>query len=99
MQTALVVCLLAGVAARADAVTETESGTAGYRSRSQDSTYNVVYVPFDAGLLKKGTNEVTLGHAEAVPFSAPEKRRRAFGQVMYDAVRLEVDPAASADSE
>jgi rhamnogalacturonan endolyase len=70
-----------------------KSGTAGYRSGRQDSTYNIVYLPFDAGLLRKGANEITLGHAEAVPFSAPEgKRRRAFGQVMYDAIRLEVAP-------
>jgi rhamnogalacturonan endolyase len=72
-----------------------KSGTAGYRSGSQDSTCNVVYLPFDAGLLRKGANEITLGHAEALPFSAPlGKRRRIFGQVMYDSLRLEIDSTA-----
>jgi rhamnogalacturonan endolyase len=74
-----------------------KSGSAGYRSGCQDSTYQVVSIPFDAALLRPGSNELTLGHAEALPFSAPEERRRkAFGQVMYDALRLEVDPEASA---
>src|SRR5262249_29833175 len=67
-----------------------KGGTAGYRSGSQDSTYNVEYVSFDAALLKKGGNEITLGHAEAQPFPAEGKRRGAPGQVMYDAIRLEV---------
>jgi rhamnogalacturonan endolyase len=65
-----------------------KSGMAGYRSGNQDSVYSVVYVRFDASLLKKGTNETTLGHAEAVPYSAD--RRGVPGEVMYDAIRLEV---------
>ena len=68
-----------------------KSGPAGYRSGCQDSVYNVVYLPFDAALLKPGENEITLGHKEALPFSAPEdQRRKVFGEVMYDAIRLEV---------
>jgi rhamnogalacturonan endolyase len=71
-----------------------KSGPAAYRSGCQDSAYNVAYVPFDAGLLRAGTNEVTFGHAEAMSFAAPEsQRRRAFGAVMYDAIRLEVAAA------
>jgi hypothetical protein len=68
-------------------------GTSGYRSGSGDSPYHVVPVTFDAARLKKGPNEITLGHAEAVP--AAEHRRGVPGQVMYDAVRLEVDPEAT----
>jgi rhamnogalacturonan endolyase len=69
-----------------------KSGAAGYRSGGQDSTYTVRYVTFDASLLKPGQNQITLGHTRAVPFSAPPERRRVFGQVMYDAIRLEVQP-------
>jgi rhamnogalacturonan endolyase len=61
---------------------------AGYRSGSQDSVYSVVYVTFDAALLKQGTNRITLGHAEAELYSAD--RRGVPGEVMYDAIRLEV---------
>jgi rhamnogalacturonan endolyase len=68
-----------------------KSGTAGYRSGGQDSTYNLVYVAFDAALLRRGANEITLGHAEAVPFPPEKDRRGGPGQVMYDALRLEVD--------
>jgi rhamnogalacturonan endolyase len=69
-----------------------KSGAAAYRSGRQDSQYNVVYLPFDASLLRKGINEITLGHLGAVPFSAPEDvRRKFFGAVMYDSIRLEVD--------
>jgi rhamnogalacturonan endolyase len=65
-----------------------KSGMAGYRSGSQDSVYSVVYVTFDAALLKQGTNRITLGHAEAELYSAD--RRGVPGEVMYDAIRLEV---------
>ena len=71
-----------------------KTGTAGYCSGSSDSVSHVVYVPFDAALLRKGSNEITLGHAEAAPFPAEGRRRGGPGQVIYDAVRLEVDPAA-----
>jgi rhamnogalacturonan endolyase len=75
-----------------------KSGMAGYRSGSSDSVYNVVYVTFDAGLLRKGDNEITLGHAEARPFPA-ERPRSIPGEVMYDAIRLEVDPEAPPKNE
>jgi rhamnogalacturonan endolyase len=67
-----------------------KSGTAGYRSGSQDSRYNVVYIPFDAALLRAGQNEITLGHAEAIPFPEDARTRGVPGEVMYDALRLEV---------
>jgi rhamnogalacturonan endolyase len=70
-----------------------KTGTAGYRSGGGDSPYHVVHVTFDAARLKKGTNEITLGHTEAVP--AAEHRRGVPGQVMYDALRLEVNPEES----
>ena len=76
-----------------------KSGTAGYRSGCQDSKYNVVAVPFDAGLLHRGSNEITLGHAEAAPFPGPGDRKPPLGEVMYDALRLEVEPAAGAPSD
>jgi len=66
-----------------------KSGMSGYRSGNQDSVYSVVYISFDAALLKKGTNEITLGHAEAQPFSSSD-RHGVPGEVMYDAIRLEV---------
>jgi len=72
-----------------------KSGAAGYRSGCQDSAYNVAAVPFDAGLLRKEANEITLGHAEAAPFPGPGERKPPLGEVMYDAIRLEVDPAAA----
>jgi len=69
-----------------------KSGSAGYRSGCQDSLYNWEYLPFDAGLLKAGPNEITLGHAGAIPFPAPDKMQHArLGQVMYDAIRLEAE--------
>jgi rhamnogalacturonan endolyase len=69
-----------------------KSGAAGYRSGGQDSLYQLVYVPFDAGLIKAGTNEITLGLVGAVPFADPDAARPGrIGDVMYDAIRLEVD--------
>ena len=51
--------------------------------------------PSTPALLKKGANEITLGHAEAVP--AAEHKGGVPGQVMYDALRLEVDSDAAAN--
>jgi rhamnogalacturonan endolyase len=70
-----------------------KTGTAGYRSGNSDSPYNVVYARFDATLLKRGSNEIAIGHAEAQAVS--EWKRGVPGQVMYDAIRLEVDPDAA----
>jgi rhamnogalacturonan endolyase len=61
-----------------------KTGTAGYRGSMQDSAYNLRVVRFDARMLHAGTNEITLSHADARPFPGPA------GQVMYDALRLEV---------
>ncbi len=66
-----------------------KTGTAGYRSGGSDSPYHVATIAFDAGLLAKGANEITLGHAEAEP--ASERTSGVPGEVMYDALRLEVD--------
>jgi hypothetical protein len=70
-----------------------KSGGAGYRSAAQDSRYTLKRVEFDARLLKAGTNEVTLGHTGATPLPAGEatdQPKRPPGEVMYDAIRLEV---------
>ncbi|MGD0090080.1 MAG: polysaccharide lyase family protein [Planctomycetota bacterium] len=70
-----------------------KSGSAGYRSGCQDSAYNVEYITFDAGVFRTGANEITLGHAEAIPFPTEEQMKHArLGHVMYDAIRLEVEP-------
>jgi rhamnogalacturonan endolyase len=84
-----------------------KTGTAGYRGGTQDSPYNVRYVTFGTSLLHEGQNEITLGHHNAAPFpttttAAPENENddadappgtRGPGQVMYDALRLELQPS------
>jgi rhamnogalacturonan endolyase len=75
-----------------------KSGMAGYRSGNQDSRYNVVYLPFGAALLRPGANEITLGHAEAQPFPPEAQQHGVPGEVMYDAIRLEVDASAAPPS-
>ncbi len=72
-----------------------KTGTAGYRSGSSDSNYSVAYLPFDASLLKSGTNEITLGFANALPAPADPLSINVPPEVMYDALRLEVDPSAT----
>jgi rhamnogalacturonan endolyase len=70
-----------------------KSGAAGYRSAAQDSKYHLIRIPFDAALIKPGTNEITLGHTNARPVPAPgepDAPRRPGGEMMYDAIRLEV---------
>jgi len=71
-----------------------KSGAAAYRSGSQDSTYNLREIEFDAALLVAGSNEITLGWSRAEPFpGTPEelaKRKRPAGGIMYDAIRLEI---------
>jgi hypothetical protein len=52
----------------------------------QDSQYNLRVVKFDAGLLHAGANEIELGHADARAAGGAGP----VGQVMYDALRLEV---------
>jgi rhamnogalacturonan endolyase len=63
-----------------------KTGTAGYRGSMQDSQYNLRVVKFDAGLLHAGANEIELGHADARAAGGAGP----VGQVMYDALRLEV---------
>ena len=82
-----------------------KTGTAGYRGGVQDSPYNVVRLTFDASLIKPGANDLTFAHADAQPFPpastyAPDPNAaedddaapgtKSPGQVMYDAIRLEV---------
>ena len=70
-----------------------KSGAAAYRSGNQDSLYQMKLIEFDAALLKPGTNEITLGHAEAKPIPPLEEQKSGrVGCVMYDAIRLEVAP-------
>ena len=80
-----------------------KTGTAGYRGGVQDSPYNLRLVQFDASLLKTGTNTIALYHADALSLAAfsaasaaaPAGKSLTPGQVMYDALRLEVAPAAA----
>ncbi len=81
-----------------------KTGTAGYRGGNQDSPYNVVTFTFDAALIRPGNNDLAFGFAEARPFppastyapageSDDDDARPGLkgpGQVMYDAIRLEV---------
>ncbi len=76
---------------RIDTIHLPKTGTAGYRGSAQDSPWNVRTLRFDAALLRPGMNEITLGHAEARPFPADGKVTGTVGQVMYDAIRLEVE--------
>jgi rhamnogalacturonan endolyase len=80
-----------------------KTGTAGYRGGVQDSRYNVRELSFDAALLKPGQNLITLQHADAEPLAQFDKQRTDTripanttpGQVMYDALRLELSRSAS----
>jgi rhamnogalacturonan endolyase len=78
-----------------DTIQLPKTGTAGYRSGSSDSNYSVVYLPFDASLLKAGPNEITLGFTNAQPAPADPLSISVPPEVMYDALRLEVDPQAT----
>lgn len=83
-----------------------KTGTAGYRGGNQDSPYNVARFTFDADLIRAGHNDLTFGFASAQPFPpastyAPSNEddgddakpgSKNPGQVMYDAIRLEVAP-------
>lgn len=74
-----------------DTVHLPKTGTAGYRGGAQDSQYNVRTLVFDTALLHPGENILTLGHAEAAPFSTLKPDVEfGVGQVMYDAIRLEI---------
>ena len=82
-----------------------KTGTAGYRGGNQDSPYHVVVFTFDAALIRPGANDLTFGFADVRPFPpastyAPGGESdddavpglKGPGQVMYDAIRLEVAP-------
>ncbi|HVX86214.1 MAG TPA: polysaccharide lyase family protein [Phycisphaerae bacterium] len=73
-----------------------KTGGAGYRSGAQDSMYLVKYVPFDSALLRPGQNEITLGQARMQKFTPDLLARelRPKNDIMYDAIRLEVQPAS-----
>jgi rhamnogalacturonan endolyase len=67
-----------------------KTGTAGYRGGAQDSPWNVRVLTFDAGLLHDGMNEITLGHSDARQVPPDGDIKGTVGQVMYDAIRLEL---------
>lgn len=72
-----------------------KSGAAIYRSGGQDSKYQVVYLHFNARLLRKGMNHITLGftHAFRAPRSYKARMRyhpTPIGAVIYDSIRLQV---------
>jgi rhamnogalacturonan endolyase len=73
-----------------DAIHLPKTGTAGYRGSAQDSPWNVRTLKFDANLLREGMNEITLGHADARQFPPSGNVTGTVGQVMYDAIRLEL---------
>jgi len=67
--------------------------------RLEDSPYNLREIQFPASLLKNGENLIELSHADALSYqkyipdaSSSEVPSGGIpGQVMYDAIRLEVD--------
>lgn len=75
-----------------------KTGTAGYRGGTQDSPYSLEEIAFPAALLHEGENTIELAHADAQPigqFSSRDAKSDTPsagipGQVMYDAIRLEV---------
>lgn len=76
-----------------DAIRLPKTGTAGYRGSTQDSPYHVQQIRFDAKLLRAGANEIALAHADARRFPKTEETVDfRVGQIMYDALRLELDP-------
>jgi len=74
-----------------------KTGTAGYRGGVQDSPHHVLRFAFDASWIQAGPNDLTLQHLDAEPFpetggTAHPALKRSPGQLMYDALRLEVSP-------
>jgi rhamnogalacturonan endolyase len=77
-----------------------KTGMAAYRVGRQDSPYHYATVTFDAALIKSGTNEMRLIMNNAGTYeSMMEMMPNGVGAVMYDALRLEVDPAASGNPQ
>lgn len=75
-----------------ETITLARTGTAGYRSGSMDSKYNVRRIEFDTALLEPGMNEITLQHLDAKKIDDSGRWARGVGHVMYDALRLEIKP-------
>ena len=75
-----------------DAIKFPKTGMAAYRCGRQDSQYHVARVTFDANLIHAGSNELRLGLVGALPYADNKQMLpNAVGEVMYDAVRMEVD--------
>lgn len=80
-----------------------KTGTAGYRGGMQDQNYNLITLNFDAALLK-GENDLTFRHADGQVFDPALVKAAdtaaadddqapgtaAPGQIMYDAIRLDI---------
>jgi rhamnogalacturonan endolyase len=83
-----------------------KTGTAGYRGGTQDSPYHLEEIAFPAALLHEGENTIELAHADAQPaerFASRDVQNDTPsagipGQVMYDAIRLEVQKESKATS-
>jgi rhamnogalacturonan endolyase len=70
------------------------TGGDSYRSARQSTRYSVREVNFDAELLSRGENAISLRHATAHPYvEGEEKGERGSGPgcIMYDAIRLEIE--------
>ncbi len=72
-----------------------KSGAAIYRSGGQDSKYQVVYLHFNAHLIRAGMNHLTLGFTRAFKAPSSYKARMRYhptpiGAVIYDSIRLQV---------
>lgn len=75
-------------------VSVASTGGDSYRSARQSTRYSVREIGFDAGLLNRGENVVSLQHAEAHPYAQGEEKGESGsgpGCVMYDAIRLEIE--------
>lgn len=73
-----------------------KSGMSAYRCGGQDSLRQTVYLNFDASLIKAGSNEVQLEMIGATQYSKESSASpNQIGAAMYDAIRMEVDPAAA----
>ena len=85
-----------------DVFSVASTGGDSYRSARQSTRYSVRELDFDAGLLRPGENVVSLRHILADRYAAGEEkgeRGSGPGCLMYDAIRLEVDPAKSSAKE
>ena len=72
------------------------SGAAGYRSGRQTTKYGVAKITFDAALLARGKNIISLKHAETTEYEAADPMGESGsgpGYLMYDAIRLELAEA------